>query len=338
MQLYLAAAPCCLGNAARWGLPLLHAAYSVEESRLTSLTLPAHVQGGLLLLTGPENPAVPQPDTLARDILRECLRRRYTGVVIEPQLPAAALSALAELCRRYGRALYVAEPCGHMVPDARVVVSTALSGGTLRQRLRDACRRFEARRLALDLACVRMDFSLPAPYGTGTALTPQQLTELRGQPHRILLAGAVRPLLHLRTERHDPLRTVRRCRHPAPQDSAGRGAGHPCWLSGPAGSDGGAAAAAGQRIRARGNHPRALSGSIITLIAVLARSLGLLTALDTGAFIALSLTHLGQNACLGAASLETLQSAVQGLAFLDVNFRHLYFPPSDAPGSILGAL
>lgn len=153
----------------------------MEESRLTSLTLPAHVQGGLLLLTGPENPAVPQPDTLARDILRECLRRRYTGVVIEPQLPAAALSALAELCRRYGRALYVAEPCGHMVPDARVVVSTALSGGTLRQRLRDACRRFGARRLALDLACVRMDFSLPAPYGTGTALTPQQLTELRGR-------------------------------------------------------------------------------------------------------------------------------------------------------------
>ena len=154
MQLYLAAAPCCLGNAARWGLPLLHAAYGVEESRLTSLTLPAHVQGGLLLLTGPENPAVPQPDTLA---------------------------ALAELCRRYGRALYVAEPCGHMVPDARVVVSTALSGGTLRQRLGDACRLFGARRLALDLACVRMDFSLPAPYGTGTALTPQQLTELRGR-------------------------------------------------------------------------------------------------------------------------------------------------------------
>lgn len=181
MQLYLAAAPCCLGDAARWGLPLLHAAYGVEESRLTSLTLPAHVQGGLLLLTGPETPVVPQPDALARDILRECLRRRYTGVVIEPQLPAAALSALAELCRRYGRALYVAEPCGHMVPDARVVVSTALSGGTLRQRLGDACRRFGARRLALDLACVRMDFSLPAPYGTGTALTPQQLAELRGR-------------------------------------------------------------------------------------------------------------------------------------------------------------
>ena len=51
-----------------------------------------------------------------------------------------------------------------------------------------------------------------------------------------------------------------------------------------------------------------------------------------------SATHLRQNAGLGAASLKTLQSAVQGLAFLDMDFGHLCFPPSDAPGSIQGAL
>mgnify|MGYP004439257863 CR=1 FL=1 len=73
-------------------------------------------------------------------------------------------------------------------------------------------------------------------------------------------------------------------------------------------------------------------------VAVLAGSLGLLAALDAGAFIALSATHLRQNAGLGAASLKTLQSAVQGLAFLDMDFRHLYFPPSDAPGYFQSAL
>ena len=77
---------------------------------------------------------------------------------------------------------------------------------------------------------------------------------------------------------------------------------------------------------------------IVTLVAVLTRSLGLLAALDAGAFIALSATHLRQNAGLGAASLKTLQSAVQGLAFLDMDCGHLCFPPSDAPGSIQGAL
>lgn len=78
--------------------------------------------------------------------------------------------------------------------------------------------------------------------------------------------------------------------------------------------------------------------SVIALILVLAGSLGLLAALDARALIALALTHLRQNTGLGAASLETLQSAVQGLAFLDMDFGHLCFPPSDAPGSIQGAL
>ena len=67
------------------------------------------------------------------------------------------------------------------MPDARVVVSTALSGGTLRRRLEEVCRRFGPRRIALDLACVRADFSLPAPYGDGTALTTRQLAALREQ-------------------------------------------------------------------------------------------------------------------------------------------------------------
>ena len=77
---------------------------------------------------------------------------------------------------------------------------------------------------------------------------------------------------------------------------------------------------------------------IISLVSVLAGSLGLLAALHAGAFVALSLTHLSQNASLRTASLETLQSAIQRLAFLDVYFGHLFFPPSDAPGSIQGAL
>jgi hypothetical protein len=78
--------------------------------------------------------------------------------------------------------------------------------------------------------------------------------------------------------------------------------------------------------------------SIISLVSVLAGSLGLLAALHAGAFVALSLTHLSQNASLRTASLETLQSAIQGLAFLDVYFGHLFFPPSDAPGYFQGAL
>lgn len=182
MQLYLAAAPCHLPEARRWGLPIAHAAYRIDSGgRLSALPLPAVPPGGLLLISGTDCPVPPQPEALARDILRQCLQRGYTGVILEPVLTAAVMTALEILCRRYGRTLYVPERCGVQTTDAQVVVSTALSGGTLRRRLEEVCRSFGPRRIALDLACVRADFSLPAPYGDGTALTAQQLTALQEQ-------------------------------------------------------------------------------------------------------------------------------------------------------------
>ena len=77
---------------------------------------------------------------------------------------------------------------------------------------------------------------------------------------------------------------------------------------------------------------------IIALIAVLPSGLALLAALHAGALVVLTLAHLGDDTGLGAATLKALQSAVQGLALFYTNFRHLYFPPSDAPGLILGTL
>ena len=182
MQLYLAAAPRYLPESGHWGLSVAHAAYTVDGGgRLAALPLPPDLRGGLLLLTGPDSPTLPRPDALCRDILRECLHRGYTGVVVGTTLPAAALTALAALCGRYGRALYVPECSSRTAPQARVVVSTALSGGTLRRRMEEAVRRFGPQRMALDLACTRMDFALPAPYGEGVPLTARQLTTLRGQ-------------------------------------------------------------------------------------------------------------------------------------------------------------
>ena len=69
----------------------------------------------------------------------------------------------------------------------------------------------------------------------------------------------------------------------------------------------------------------ALWGLVITLL-VLAGGLRLLAPLHAGALVVLPLPDLGQNAGLGAAALETLQCAVDGLVFLDVDLRHLYFP------------
>jgi hypothetical protein len=70
---------------------------------------------------------------------------------------------------------------------------------------------------------------------------------------------------------------------------------------------------------------------IVTLIPVLASGFRLLTALDAGALIALPFPHFSQNASLGAASLKTLQSAVQAFAFLHMYFGHLFSLPPIYP-------
>ena len=81
-----------------------------------------------------------------------------------------------------------------------------------------------------------------------------------------------------------------------------------------------------------------LSFALIETLLVLASSLRLLATLDAGAFIMLSLTDFGDDASLCTATLKTLQCAVDGLAVLHMNFRHLYFPPSAVSGSIQDTL
>jgi hypothetical protein len=77
--------------------------------------------------------------------------------------------------------------------------------------------------------------------------------------------------------------------------------------------------------------------SIKTLL-VLASSLRLLATLDAGALIMLSLTDLSNHTGLGTAALETLQCAVDGLAVLYMDLRHLYFPPSEVSGYLQDTL
>lgn len=67
-----------------------------------------------------------------------------------------------------------------------------------------------------------------------------------------------------------------------------------------------------------------LFGSIISLILVLAGSLALFTTLYAGALVVLLLSQILENACLGAATLESFKSIVQRFIFLDIDFRHLF--------------
>ncbi len=124
----------------------------------------------------------PKPDGLCRAILAECRARGFEGVLADAEGERTAqsvffLDTLGYQLAREGRELFV--PLSHAVPNARLLVGTAVSGGTLEQHLCACIERFGAARLALDCERLSMDFALPCRRGEGTPLTLHEIEQLR---------------------------------------------------------------------------------------------------------------------------------------------------------------
>ena len=84
MTLYLTAAPDRLAQARAATAQLAHAAYRIGlGSQLLAAPLPAAQRGGLLVVSDRQAPAVEQPEPLARQLVRVCLRRGFSGVVLD---------------------------------------------------------------------------------------------------------------------------------------------------------------------------------------------------------------------------------------------------------------
>lgn len=187
LQLYLAAPPEQLHTARKYTNYLAHAAYRIGPGgSLTARTLPQPLRGGLMMLSDREAEAIPDTHRLCREILRECGRRSYSGVTADFEEPvsadrAALLEQLEVLLRMNRRILFVPEAYGAHTVSASVVIDTALSGGTLQGRLKEAADRYGGARLALDLERMAMDFPLPSPSGMGKPLATDQLSALLAQ-------------------------------------------------------------------------------------------------------------------------------------------------------------
>ncbi len=190
MHIYLAVTPDKQREALRFTERLAHVAYRVgPDGHLTRQSLLARTQGGLMVLGDRGCGPIRDCPALCREVWRECGNRNYTGVVADFERDLspdrlAFLEMLSQVLRRNRRLLYVPEACGPQLDQAAVLVCTAISGGTFRQRLDAAAERFGPQRLALDLQRLRMEFPLPCPSGEGTPLTGAALRELmeRRQP------------------------------------------------------------------------------------------------------------------------------------------------------------
>ena len=181
MQTYLSVTPEDIPQAAQYTLRLVYMAYRIGSgSVLLRQSLP-QVQGGFMAISDQNAPHIERPEQLCAAVLRECGRQRYSGVLLDfEETPCSDRKAFvrrleADL-RNTGTNLYLPESYAEGTQSASILISTAISGGSLAERLKEAAAHYGGtHRLALDIQRIRMDFSLPALSGEGTPLTMEEL-------------------------------------------------------------------------------------------------------------------------------------------------------------------
>lgn len=185
MQIYLAVTPEASQEAAGHCRNLAHVAYRVGPgSVLLRQGLLLQTRGGLLSVSDREAPLIENPESLRDAVLRECGRRNYAGVLLDfEEAPRrdrkAFVTVLAPALSASRRTLYLPESYTRDVPGAVALLCTAVSGGSFSQYLQDAASQAGgARRLALDVQRLRMDFRLPARSGEGEPLAAEALESL----------------------------------------------------------------------------------------------------------------------------------------------------------------
>ncbi len=184
MKQYLLTPPHALAAARGWDLPLGHMAFQIgPEGHLHQAALPPEVTGGLMLVGLAEPPAGDTPPRQAvQEILSVCQARAFLGVVLDLETPpspyiAQLITALQAGLRRSRRGLFLPESYANFSSQAILYLSSALSGGSLRQRLQTAVETYGADRLALSLHRASADFFLPSPTGEGRPLSQQALRQ-----------------------------------------------------------------------------------------------------------------------------------------------------------------
>ena len=164
------------------GLLPAYMAYRVGPGpKLLGARLPPALRGGLMAVDCRDFDTQGDPLPCCRQILAECRRRGFRGVVCDFEAPpVGCLPKLTDLlsrgCADQGWTLYVPESYAPHAPSARLLIPSRLTAGTLERRLRSLLGHYPPERLALAVEWVREDFPLPAG-GRGQALSQEELAD-----------------------------------------------------------------------------------------------------------------------------------------------------------------
>lgn len=180
-RLILTSPPSTFQAASSYGLPVGHMAYRIGPGgHLLRANIPINLRSGLMVIDDSGFNGRADTNAFCQQVIRECTTRAFDGVILDfESKPHPLLSQivikLGILLSRRNWPLYVTEEYGDISELARVIIPSALSGGSLNKRITEAVEHFGANRVALGIQRTAEDFTLPAPNGCGTPLTREEL-------------------------------------------------------------------------------------------------------------------------------------------------------------------
>lgn len=182
-QFTLVTEPEQIRAASAFGLPLAHMAYRISNGpHLFRNGAPAVPHSGLMLIGEDAFDGQGEAAPFCQEVLRECQSRNFSGVVLDLDMAptstiARILTTLGEQLSRRGMRFCLPERYANYVSNAQLMVSSAISGGTLQAHLTKLIESYGAERLVLCLERSAEDFYLPAPQGSGRPLTRDELQQ-----------------------------------------------------------------------------------------------------------------------------------------------------------------
>lgn len=182
-QIILVTPPDRIRAASAYGFPLAHMAYRMGSGpHLYRADFPAMPKSGLMMISEDQLDEQGDVGVFCREVLRECTARRFSGVIFDLESQptptiARIISILSEETARRSLSFHLPEAYANYSTTSRIMVSSAISGGTLKQRLTDVVQRYGADRVTLCIDRVAEDFYLPAPKGAGKILSREELQQ-----------------------------------------------------------------------------------------------------------------------------------------------------------------
>lgn len=170
------------GHAAPATLTPAHMAYRIGTGpKLMGIRMSTPPQGGLMMVDCHDFDGQGDPTNCCRQIIGECKRRNFRGVVCDFDGPPVGclpklVETLARSCAAHSWPLYVPEPFAPFSFTPRVLIPSAVTSGTLERRLRTAIGHYGINRVALAVEWMREDFLLPAS-GRGDPISQDVLEE-----------------------------------------------------------------------------------------------------------------------------------------------------------------